>query len=453
MSTLVEPWPGLRTTAMPRGGLSPAVLWGTALSGFSVLAWGAGLVVGFEVALTLLTLAGFAAAVAGLRWPVLGLLGISMLSTLDPLTRNLLLLGGLFRFNTLNYWLLLVMLLAWPRLARLKDPQTRILQMFLAVLGLGLLHTPSLLFGSQHLLNILIVFGLLVYFLRAIENREIWFWLGVLNGVLAGVGGLVFYLQQSRLTYLNPNTVNKFPLTALVCICLAAHFVAGRSRPLVVLGVLAAVNLVWVFLTGSRGGLMISLFCALFLLMEVRGFSRRFAVTAVAGVMVAAVVAHFATLEEKTMHRMQKLFNPNYSLAARTSGRSDLALAGVYMFQDHPFGVGTGGFADTWENFGRREALSGSFYGQEKQAHSAWTKTLAENGLPGILLLVAYVTSFTLSAWNRRAQGMLSLGVLVTGVLSVTFLSTEFQGKGTWLLAAGVTALLHYQHRGGSEGS
>jgi O-antigen ligase len=448
-SVLVPPIDSRRPMAVGhRVALSPAAIWGTCLIVLSVCVWAAGFVVGFPVALSVLTLTGFAAAIVGLRWPVLGLLGVSMLCTLDPITRNLLLVGGLLRFNTFNYWLLVVILLGSPLLLRLKDPQTRIMQAFLAVLGLGLLITPDLYRGVLHVLSVFTMLGLLVYFIRAIDNKEAWLWLGLVNGVLAGVGGLVFYLQRNALGYVNPNSVNKFPLTAIICICLAAHFVGGRSRPLIVLGLLAAVNFVWVFLTGSRGGLLIATFCAAYLLLEVRGFSRRFAIAAAAGVVAIAIVVQFTELQEKTIHRVEKLFDANYSLASRTSGRSDLALAGFYMFLEHPFGVGTGGFAETWEGFDRREELSARFYQTEKQAHSAWIKTVAENGIPGILLLVAYVASFTLSGWRQRHDGMLRLGMLVTGVFAVAFISTEFQGKLFWLLAAGVTALLHYRHHG-----
>ena len=216
---------------------------GTCLIVLSVCVWAAGFVVGFP-ALSVLTLTGCRRH-RRLRWPVLGF-RVSMLCTLDPITRNLLLVGGLLRFNTFNYWLLVVILLGSPLLLRLKDPQTRIMQAFLAVLGLGLLITPDLYRGLLHVLSVFTMLGLLVYFIRAIDNKEAWLWLGLVNGVLAGVGGLVFYLQRNALGYVNPNSVNKFPLTAIICICLAAHFVGGRSRPLIVLGLLAAVNFVWV---------------------------------------------------------------------------------------------------------------------------------------------------------------------------------------------------------------
>lgn len=449
MSTLAPAIPQLRASlSLRRPGLSTAALCGFALAGLSLVVWGAGLVVGFPLALGVLTSVAFAAAIFGLRWPVLGLLGIAMLSTVDSITRNFLLLGGLWRWNTFNYWLLVVIILAAPRLLRLHDPQTRILQLFLAVLGFNLLGTTDLLAGTQHVLNVLIVFGLLVYFLRALRHEEVWFWLGMVAGTVGAVGGLVFYVQRGSLPYINPNSFIHFPLTATFSICLAAHFVAGRSRPLLLLGLLAVVNLVWVFLAGSRGGMLTGLFCAMFLLFEVRGFSRRFTIVAMAGLMGLAILSQFSDLQERALHRIDKLFDPSHSIAGRTSGRSELALAGWHIFLEHPFGVGTGSFADTWAELGGREGFSGHGYHMERQAHSGWIKTLAEAGLPGILLQAAYVASFALVGWSQRRQGMLSLGLLVTAVLTVAFISTEFQSKGLWLLAAGVTALLHYRNNG-----
>jgi hypothetical protein len=86
--------------------------------------------------------------------------------------------------------------------------------------------------------------------------------------------------------------------------------------------------------------------------------------------------------------------------------------------------------------------LSGYKKGQQQSCHSAWMKTLAENGVPGVLLLAGYVFSFAVTGWRRQADGLLLLGALVTFCLSFAFISTEFAGKGLWLLAAGVTVLL-----------
>ena len=77
-------------------------------------------------------------------------------------------------------------------------------------------------------------------------------------------------------------------------------------------------------------------------------------------------------------------------------------------------------------------------------AHSGWIKVLAENGVPGILLLGAYVLSFTVSGWRARNPELLRLGLMVSAVLTVAWLSTEFQNKALWLLAAGATVLLEH---------
>ena len=69
-------------------------------------------------------------------------------------------------------------------------------------------------------------------------------------------------------------------------------------------------------------------------------------------------------------------------------------------------------------------------------------KTLAENGVIGAVLLAAYVLSFTTTGWRRRHDGLLLIGALTTFCLSFAFISTEFAGKGLWLLAAGVTVML-----------
>ena len=129
-------------------------------------------------------------------------------------------------------------------------------------------------------------------------------------------------------------------------------------------------------------------------------------------------------------------------MSSRTSGRSDLALGGWYIFQEHPLGVGTGGFGDAWSTLNRREGLSDFREGARTAAHSAWIRVLAENGIPGILALFGFVFSFAVIGWRRRSSGAFPLGLLVTFTLAVAFLAHEFQGKGLWFLVAGAMTLL-----------
>jgi O-antigen ligase len=238
-----------------------------------------------------------------------------------------------------------------------------------------------------------------------------------------------------------------FPLTAILIICLASHLSKEEPRRQLILGVLAAVNVVWVFLSTSRGGLLVSILCLLFLMLNMPGLSRRIFFLVGAVLIGSYITSHFAESQTKTIERVEKLVDPNLSADSRTSGRYNLVLGGWLIFLDNPMGVGTGGYASNWAKLNDVEAasvLSGFATGSEMAAHSAWIKTLAENGVPGFMLFAAYVFSFAYVGFKkRRRQGLLLLGALTTAVLSVAFISTEFQSKGLWLMAAGATVILH----------
>jgi hypothetical protein len=75
-------------------------------------------------------------------------------------------------------------------------------------------------------------------------------------------------------------------------------------------------------------------------------------------------------------------------------------------------------------------------------AHAGWVKTLAENGIPGMILLITFVSSFAVAGWHGRGWHLRVLGVTVTSVIGVGLLSTEFQSKSLWFLAAGAMVLL-----------
>lgn len=187
--------------------------------------------------------------------------------------------------------------------------------------------------------------------------------------------------------------------------------------------------------------MFICVVCLLFILARLRQVQGS-ALTLLAAALVLMVIAgQFVAQESRAVYRLTALFDPERSMTNRTSGRWDLAVGGWHMFLDHPLGLGTGGFAKAWASLGHRERVSAFREGIEVQAHSGWIKVLAENGLPGILLFVGFVLSFAVLGWRRRSAGMFLPGLLVTLVLSVAFVPDEFQGKGFWLLAAGVMAV------------
>ncbi|MFL5800561.1 MAG: O-antigen ligase family protein [Roseiflexaceae bacterium] len=404
----------------------------------------AGVVIGFQLALTALTLIGLAAAIVGLRRPALGLFGIGMLCTMDAIMGPLLLSGGLLRWNTLNYWLLIVIVLSLPFLLRLSDIHTRLLQLFVLLLSLQLAISANPVLGVQTTVAAAILFGVLVYFARACHDEQSWYWLGLIDGLLGAAGGLVFYLQKDHLPYVNPNNWSYFPLTAIFSICLALPFAHKRRRGQLYLMLLAIINVAWVFLSASRGDLLIAVCCLLFLVLLMRGLSNKLVFVISALLIGLLISTQFADLQEHTLSRIDLLVNPAYSDRMRTSGRSDLILGGWYIFRDHPFGVGTGGYASSWATIDYDENLSGYRRGQAFPAHAGWIKTLAENGIVGITLLISYVLSFTIAAWRTHDRNLRLLGLLMTLIFSLAFISIEFQwGKGIWFMAAGMTTLLH----------
>jgi O-antigen ligase len=396
----------------------------------------------FFYAVTALTCIGLLWLVAGFWNPRMGLIGVGLLCTTDALTRNFLLTGDLLRWNSFNYLLLLVSAISLKRLLRWKDLPIRLLEFLLVLLVIGLAYSEDRMEGAQHILNATAFFGIMALVERVGRSDQAWVSMGVVCSIAGAFGGLIFFLHDSVQRQINPNSFAYFPLTAL----LTGLFALGRPNvgrmTRVLLLLLAAVNAGWIFLSGSRGTSIVALFGLLY------GLSRaRRALTAIvlAGAMLVAglaVVDLFGEQAERSTQRINKLLDTRYSLAGRTSGRWDIARAGWYIFLDHPVsGVGTGAFAVNWKRLTGVSGLSMYGWGREVQAHSGWIKVLAENGAPGFLLFAAFVLSF---AWCgfRGGGNVWPLGLLTTITWTVALLTTEFQPKGLWFLAAGTVLFL-----------
>ncbi len=443
MATVTKPLPlpGAKPRRLGSRSEAAAARWGKRLVIATAVIWMAGVAIGFQRSLLVLTLLGFGLAVVGVRNSVLGPFGIVILCTLDPLSRAYLLGGGLWRWNTFNYWLVVVIAISLPFLLRLSHPSIRVLQIFLALLLVELLYSPDRENGIQHVLNLFVFFGLLVYMWRVGTRPEMWFWLACVSGTVAGIGAMEFYVFRSRLPGINENAFSFFPLTAIFVVTLAVPLVEGAVRKKLVLG-LGALNAAWVFLSGSRGSTLIAAVCLLFVISHVAsGASRLVWIAGVLGVgLVAASL--FSEQQARAVGRVSKLLNRSESMRSRTSGRSDLALGGWYIFTDHPLGVGTGGFAPSWARLGDRRGMTNFKQGDPSAAHSGWMKVLAENGVPGILAFAAFVGSFAVVGWQRRSRGVLLVGCMVTVAFGVAFLADEFQGKGLWLLGASAIVVM-----------
>jgi len=209
---------------------------------------------------------------------------------------------------------------------------------------------------------------------------------------------------------------------------------------------------VWVFLSGSRGSLLIAVVCLGFLLVAMRLRHTLF-VGIVATLVSMLVISQFTTFQQRAIERLRLLADPSQSATERTSGRFDLVVGAWHMFRDHPLGVGTGGFTTTWTELQSREGMTQWHRSRPTPAHSGWMKVLAENGFPGIVLLAGYVVSFAVRGWRARAPHLQRLGLMVTAVLAVAWISSEFQNKAVWFIAAGATVLLDYGSKRGAARS
>ena len=416
----------------------PAVdSWGRLFVALILACWASSFVIGFQVALAILTLSGFIAAVVGVRRPIIGLFGVGMLCTLDPVMNSFLFTGGLWRWSTFNYWLILVSVVFARLIVGSSDARNRLIQLFALLLGLEILVSPDWYRGLADIAAVVTVFGLFVYFVRAGEDPAVWSWLGLVCGTTGAAGGIAFLVQQTSLPPINLNAWGFLPLTALFSICLAFPFARSRRHAQLVLVLLATINYTLAFLSGSRGTLLTATGCGLFLLILMRRMRRGWIVVLAAGLVALAVTTQFTDLQTRAVKRINLLWDPQQRLVDRTSGRSALLIGGWNMFVEHPLGVGTGGYAVT------RVSLPGAWRPRATLiAHAGWIKILAENGLPGISLMGAYLVSFVVAGWRSRHRDLLMLGLLVTLVFGLGFTTTEYQSKGLWFLAAGVMALL-----------
>jgi O-antigen ligase len=423
-------------------------VWGPWLVCAIVLVWLAGEWIGFIRALMTLTFLGFVVAIAGVRNPVLGLLGIGMLVVLDPISRHLVLgSGGLLRWNSFNYWLVIVTLVYLPMVWRLSDPHSVMLRVLLIVLGLGLVLSPDLEPGLQTVLNVATVFAIVIYFRRAPCDATTMFWLGMVTSVTAAVGGFEYYRHAETLPVMNKNAFAMFPLAGLFGACLALPFAGGIRGGQLLLASIASLDLAWVFLSRSRGSLLLGLIAMGFLLISVRTLPRRVTSVAAAALLIAGASGHFDELQADAARRVNKLLDERMTLEERTSGRANLALGGWQLFVQNPMGVGTGGFEDSWSELEQLDNNTRFAPGGHVTAHSAWIMVLAENGVPGIVAFLLYVGSFAVVGMKRRDPTLVRLGLFTSIILAAAFGTTEFQSKALWFVAAATTALLHQQPR------
>jgi hypothetical protein len=290
------------------------------------------------------------------------------------------------------------------------------------------------------------LFGLLVYFMRLPKAREPWLWLGLVVGVSGAVGGFFFNHFSDALPYINKNAYSHVPLTALLAVCLSYPSAAGRPRTRQTLLALGLINFAWVFLSASRGSVAVAAVGIAYLFFVMRDVWKITTLVLLGSFLVVIAAQRFPIAKEAAVHGLANLVDEERTMAGRTSGRSDLAIAGWKSFLRHPLGIGTGSFGSTFAVEGSRYVQS--FTGAEMQAHSGWVKVLAENGFLGFAAMLGFVASFVTTGWREHQRGVFPLALFVAGGISVAWLSTEFQSKYVWFLAAAGMVLLHPDHEG-----
>jgi O-antigen ligase len=424
--------------------ISDVDFWGSLFLKAIVLFWASAVVIGFAKALALFAILGFTGALAGIRWPVAGLYSVGILSVLDTPIRACLADGStIFRENTFNYLLFFTSAIYLTVLLKRRDVHTILLTTFIGLLVLELAVSPDKFRGILHIINGCSMFGLLVFFVRGTRDHRTWYWLALLNGMTAALAGAIYYLQKSSVPPIDRNGLSYCFLTAIFTICIAFPFAQREHRGPLYLGILATICACWVFLTTSRSGAMMGLFASLCLLAEIKGIWQRMMLLGGGFLIALLLLTQFSELGGAASSRFEKLMDSERSWASRTSGRSELMRGALDMFSKHPWGVGTGGYSVEWSQMSRDKGRYSFGVGKESSSHSAWMKTLSENGIPGLLLLIAFVFSYAWEGIRRYRHGLMMIGMLPTVAFSVAFFTTEFQGKGLWFLAAGVAVLMH----------
>jgi hypothetical protein len=422
--------------------------WGRSVTLLLVVCALSGAILGLDLASRLVLAVGFLAAAYGLVNPGVGLLGMGVLATTDPVLRYTAFAGGMaLPYNTLNYWLVLFCLLHAKRVLQLRQLQSKLHLLLAVVVALGLLWSPNVYpRGLVELLRVAGGFGLIVYFqVFPPSQQRMLLWVAISASAVATIFGLLVYTNPSIAMRFNENLLAMMPLTALFTVFLVIFTKVAKRRELHVLMLLAAANLTFVFFSGSRGAMSTGLVLWLGILLWGFKLPQKIAYGLAAGFVVLALAALSPQFQEFALYRLEFTFDSSRTFAQRTSGRSEIAKAGWEMFIENPLGIGTGGFGKAMTRY--YDPNVRYWDGRVVAAESAFVRVLAENGVIGILVLFAYVTSFAWTGFKRRRYGLLPVGLIASSVLAVRFLSAEFSALGAWWFAAGSVFLLYRRSR------
>ena len=425
--------PAARLSAILQTG-SGVALAGKALSTLPVLVFAGSLGFGFEIAMTILAVAATLTLTAFLRSPPIGLLAVVCLCVLDVPLRVYVFTEYSLPYNSINYVLLAMGVVTIPTLLVARSAPGKWLAAFVVIILLQLLPSSNHTLGMLVVLEVVAGLALIGGFLQWGRDDEVIRWAGIVAGV-TGASCLLAYLLNRPEQALNANAVAHVPLAAIVAIAVASAR-SGVIRNWALMMTLATINIVLVFLTESRGTFVLGVILGIYIVLRSPGVMHKFLVISLFAGMFAWATATFAQEFGATADKWARFMDPDVTISQATNRRVDLAAIGWDLFLEHPLGTGTGSFTDfqdyTFENLPTIR----------RAAHSAWVKTMAENGAPGLLLLAGFVLSFVMMRNRGDPRVGASFGALAALVLALGFVSVEFQSKGLWMLAGGATALL-----------
>jgi hypothetical protein len=394
--------------------------------------------VGFEQSIVVMTLASALAAAVYASAPGIGLLGVGLLCTLDvPIRHYAIPLLGL-PWNTINFGLLTLVILTPALLLQMRARQSIWLAGFAAVLALQMAYSVAPMAGLQGVLEVVAGLILCALFLRCRQKREVLSTMAILNATASAACVLVYLTSPPQDGLANGNAMGQVPVAGLASIALAAAW-PGAIRRWALMGVLTAANLALVFALASRGSLIVAMLLATYFLLRIPGLLWKLGIV----VVVAASVGWASTQLVEDFDDAIAKWSILTSRGLAQNERVEIMAVGWSTFRSNPLGTGTGSFQSYSGYYRAADRSAGRIYGgrESQAAHSAWVKVMAENGLPGLVLMVGYMLTFVSTSSRNGGPGR-RYGVYVAGVISIAFLFVEFQSKGIWMFAAGATAVL-----------
>lgn len=282
----------------------------------------------------------------------------------------------------------------------------------------------------------------------------------VAGAMLAAVYGLLFVTPQAtgETARLSSGLENPNELATVLVAALAMSLgLAGalRESPLArrLAFMAAAVCVLGVFFTGSRGGL-VSLSVALiaFLLIGAR-FRGRLLLVGLA--VVAAGIGYYTSVASPEART-------RLTDVESGTGRTDLWEVGWRMVEAEPLrGIGAGNFPVSSRRFLLEPgsiARSDLFLGKPKVAHNTYIEIWAELGLVGLSLFL-FIVGFGLVAAARAARAFAAGGqmrmemiaravfVAMAAVLAADFFGSRQYNKELWFLLGLAAALLAISHQ------